>query len=147
MFILHPKLQEDTHFLADLPLSCLLLMNDNRFPWLILVPRLAGNITELFHLEPATQLQFWQEINTVTAWAHQYFAADKMNVANLGNIVPQLHVHIIARKQEDACWPKPVWGMGEKVPYEKNKVEELRNAVTSFLVNGTALHKSHNSAA
>lgn len=107
-FSLHPRLREDCHNIADLPLSRLLLMNDARFPWLILVPRRQGAI-ELFDLQKGDLQMLSQEIATVSALLKSHCKADKINVAALGNQVPQLHVHVIARFESDPAWPSPVW--------------------------------------
>lgn len=115
-FVLNPTLEKDTFFVADLPLSRLLLMNDARFPWLILVPRRA-DLRELVDLVPGDQAQLLEEINSVSRCLQQLFKPDKLNVAALGNMVPQLHIHIIARFEGDAAWLKPVWGVGSAEAY------------------------------
>jgi diadenosine tetraphosphate (Ap4A) HIT family hydrolase len=124
LFKLNEKLEKDTFFVKDLVLSRLLLMDDTRFPWLILVP-LKEKITEIYQLEPLDGLQLWNEIVKVTEISQHFFKATKMNVATLGNQVPQLHVHIIARKITDSAWPHSVWGSGDSCPYEKEKAVEL----------------------
>lgn len=128
-FSLHPQLESDTLFIADLSLSTLLLMNDKRFPWFILVPRKA-DIKEIYQLESHDQQQLLKEINSVAKWAQVTFKAEKMNVAALGNMVPQLHIHVIARHKMDEAWPKPVWGMGTKIEYleaeAKNIIEKMQ---------------------
>ncbi len=118
MFELHPQLAKDCVVVDDLPLSRVLLLNDSNYPWLILVP-LRENISEIFQLEVADQRQLSTESNAVAKAMASYFNADKMNVAALGNVVPQLHVHIVGRRREEFAWPGPVWGSGEAVPYEK----------------------------
>lgn len=115
-FTLDPQLKKDTLFIKDLELSALLLMNDSRFPWFILVPR-RPDLKEIFQLQTQDQQMLWQEINSISKQALHFFKADKMNIAALGNIVPQLHIHVIARHKTDAAWPKPVWGMGQATPY------------------------------
>lgn len=130
-FVLNPTLEKDTFFVADLPLSRLLLMNDARFPWLILVPRREG-MRELVDLMPGDQDQLLREINSVSRCLQQLFKPDKLNVAALGNMVPQLHIHIIARFASDAAWPKPVWGIGTAQAYggnEKELIERIRGHV------------------
>lgn len=132
MFVLDPTLKSDTFFIKTLTLSDLLLMNDSRFPWLILVPR-KQNMTEIFDLATKDQQILWQEINECAAWAKHYFAADKMNIAALGNIVNQLHIHIVARKASDAVWPKPVWNQGPASSYDSQETELLiKNINLSF---------------
>ena len=109
MFSLDPRLQQDTLAVGDFPLCRLLLMNDAQFPWLILVPRRA-DVSEVFDLDAADQLALWQETTALATVLKDGFAADKMNVATLGNMVSQLHMHVIVRRREDAVWPAPVWG-------------------------------------
>ena len=107
-FTLHPTLEADTLPIGDLPLCRVLLMNNANFPWLILVPRRA-HLRELFDLEPHEYAEAMQEIRMVAEKLAAHTQAHKMNIAALGNIVPQLHIHIIARFQNDAAWPAPVW--------------------------------------
>jgi len=108
-FTLDPRLAADTAPVCDLALSRVLLMNDANYPWLILVPRLP-DVTELIDLEENAQVQLTAEIARASAALKAVTACDKLNVAALGNVVPQLHVHVIARRRDDAAWPKPVWG-------------------------------------
>jgi diadenosine tetraphosphate (Ap4A) HIT family hydrolase len=105
---LHPQLAADTVPVRDLPLSRLLAMNDANFPWLILVPRRAG-VSEMIDLG-AEQALLMDEIALVSHALKDETRCDKLNVAAIGNVVPQLHVHIVARRKNDAVWPKPVWG-------------------------------------
>ena len=116
-FALHPQLAQDTTPVGDLPLSRVLLANDANYPWLILVPRLPA-IVELIDLEANAQNQLTAEIAHTSAALKALTACDKLNVAALGNMVPQLHVHVIARRQTDAAWPKPVWGVAAATPYD-----------------------------
>ena len=115
-FVLDPRLKADTQHVTALPLCDVLLMNDARYAWLILVPRLAG-CTEILDLPEAGRTQLWQEINHVAAALRATVPCDKLNIGALGNIVRQLHVHVIARKEGDAAWPGPVWGHGVATPY------------------------------
>lgn len=135
-FELHPQLKKDTLFLKELPSSLLLLMNDKRFPWFILVPKYPA-LTEVFQLSTQQQLQLWTEINNTAKWANQYFSARKMNIAALGNVVPQLHIHIIVRQETDAAWPKPVWSVGVSQPYlldeSRDLIKKLGEAYDSFV--------------
>ena len=122
---LHPQLSEDTHPVAAWPLSELRLMDDSHHPWLILVPRVA-DATEITDLDPAQQATLTQEIDRA-ARLLQVFRPQKLNVAALGNLVPQLHVHVIARFHDDIAWPKPVWGMAAARPYSmEGLVERMR---------------------
>lgn len=132
-FTLHPQLETDTLFIENLPLSKLLLMNDRRYPWFILVPR-KFEITEVYQLVMEDQYQLLNEMNLVAKWAHKNFSADKMNIAALGNVVPQLHIHIIARHTNDFAWPKPVWGIGTKEEYSKEEGLSLIERIKQELV-------------
>lgn len=115
-FELDPRLRIDTHPLGDFPLSRVLLMNDARFPWLILVPR-QPELRELSDLVLADQHTLLNEIKRVTDALQILCKPHKLNIAILGNVVEQLHVHVIARQPEDALWPRPVWGIGDAQPY------------------------------
>ena len=131
-FHLDPRLAADTEFVADWPLSRVLLMNDARFPWLILVPRRA-NLTEIFDLDAASRATLAEE----TAWAGERLkilcACAKINIGALGNMVPQLHVHVVARNPGDAAWPGPVWGSGKAVPYAPAAKAEFLERVVNGL--------------
>lgn len=115
-FVLDPRLAADTHLLGELALSQLRLMDDARFPWLILVPRIAG-ARELVDLDESDRIALLGEITAVGRALEGLLVPDKLNIAALGNVVAQLHVHVIARRTDDAAWPQPVWGQGERVPY------------------------------
>ena len=129
-FALHPRLQNDTSFVADWALSRVLLMNDARFPWLILVPR-RDSLHEIHDLMPEDSELLIKEITHASQSLKFIAGADKINIGALGNIVPQLHVHIVARRSDDVAWPGPVWGCGAPVPYENSVqdvlIEGLRN--------------------
>lgn len=125
-FALDPRLAADTRPVADLGLSRLVMMRDGNYPWLILVPRVAGAV-EILDLAPADRARLWDEIETVAAALKAETGADKLNIAALGNVVAQLHVHVIARFHGDAAWPAPVWGKGEPVPYDAAGLERLRD--------------------
>ncbi|MBI3676856.1 MAG: HIT domain-containing protein [Proteobacteria bacterium] len=116
-FSLHPRLEADTVLVADWGLSRVLLMNDARYPWLVLVPRRVG-LTELHDLNHAESLVLTEELRRASSHLKALTGAAKINVGALGNLVPQLHVHVIARNPGDAAWPGPVWGQGATVPYE-----------------------------
>jgi diadenosine tetraphosphate (Ap4A) HIT family hydrolase len=115
-FELHPRLAADTFVLGDFPLCRLLLMNDAHYPWCILVPRREG-AREIYLLEPADQRQLLQESVQLSRALMEAFGGHKLNVAALGNVVPQLHVHHIVRYPADAAWPGPVWGRHAPQPY------------------------------
>lgn len=124
-FELDARLAADTFAVGDLPLSRVLLMNDLNFPWCILVPR-RESARELHALATEDQLQLLQEISGVAAAMQYAFEADKMNVAALGNVVAQLHVHIIARFEADPAWPAPVWGRLPAKPYPLADAKQRR---------------------
>jgi len=115
-FILHARLAADTVPVAELPLSRVLLMNDARFPWLILVPRRAG-VRELFELGARNRRQLIEEIALCGRALLEASRFSKLNIGALGNLVPQLHVHVVARTPGDDAWPGPVWGSGKPRPY------------------------------
>jgi diadenosine tetraphosphate (Ap4A) HIT family hydrolase len=106
---LHPQLEQDTETIGDLVLSRLLVSRDANYPWLLLVPRRPG-ASEIIDLDAADQQQLMTEIVTVSGALKTVTACDKLNIAAIGNMVPQLHVHILARRRDDPAWPKPVWG-------------------------------------
>jgi diadenosine tetraphosphate (Ap4A) HIT family hydrolase len=116
-FELDPRLVADTHRNGDLPLSRVLLFDDTRFPWLVLVPRRAG-MRDLIDLPRDDQHQLLDEINRCAHVLHALDRPHKLNVAALGNVVAQLHVHVIARHTGDAAWPRPVWNVGEPARFE-----------------------------
>ncbi|HEX5122557.1 MAG TPA: HIT domain-containing protein [Rhodanobacteraceae bacterium] len=124
-FAIDPRLAADTHAIGALPFSELLLMDDARFPWVILVPRIAG-ARELIDLDEGDQRLLLGEIDRVARALESLLRPDKLNIAALGNVVPQLHVHVIARFTSDAAWPHPVWGRGERVAYgERERAEQI----------------------
>jgi diadenosine tetraphosphate (Ap4A) HIT family hydrolase len=131
-FTLDARLAADTHSVGDLEFSRVLLMNDARFPWLILVPRRAG-LRELIQLPRDEQHALLDEINRCAHVLHALEKPDKLNIAALGNVVAQLHVHLIARFTTDAAWPRPVWGCGEPAPYAaaalRMRLAALRSAL------------------
>ena len=120
---LHPQLEADSHPLASLGLSELRLVDDANYPWLLLVPRVEG-ARELVDLDEAQQVVLLREIDRVSRLLLREFRPHKLNVAALGNVVPQLHVHLIARRTEDAAWPSPVWGRVEARRYEPEELVE-----------------------
>ncbi|HKA76323.1 MAG TPA: HIT family protein [Pseudolabrys sp.] len=129
---LHPQLEQDTVAICDLALARVLLANDANYPWLILVPRLPG-IIELIDLEENAQIQLLGEIAKVARALKSVTEYDKLNIAALGNQVPQLHVHVIARRRNDAAWPKPVWGTKPALVYEADRREMLLNSLRALL--------------
>ena len=129
---LHPQLAADTQPLASLALCDLRLMDDANYPWLVLVPRIAG-ARELIDLEATQRRTLMDETDVAARLLRDVFRPFKLNVAALGNLVPQLHVHVIARYQEDIAWPRPVWGMAAAKPYPEEalvrRIESLRAAL------------------
>ncbi len=111
-FVLDTRLQEDSVEVGNLDLCTVRLMDDARYPWLILVPRVA-DIVEIHELGDGAQAQLWREVTDTGRVLTGIYHADKLNVAALGNVVPQLHVHVIARVAGDPAWPGPVWGHGQ----------------------------------
>lgn len=127
-FKLDERLEKDTFFVKDLKLSRLLIMNDSRYPRLILVPRVFFNkepITELFELEDEQLLELQREVKIYSEFLKQEFQATKINVASLGNVVKQLHIHIVARYENDETWPAPVWGKGKASYYNDAELAEF----------------------
>ncbi len=129
-FALHPQLEADTALICDLDLCRVLLRLDARFPWLILVPQ-KDHVTDILDLDEPEQLQLMREVVCATTAMKKLFQPDKINIGALGNIVPQLHVHVIARFIADAAWPHPVWSHGEARPYEKSQLGVVKNKLKS----------------
>jgi diadenosine tetraphosphate (Ap4A) HIT family hydrolase len=129
-FALHPTLARDTVEIAALSLCRLLLMNDRRFPWLILVPE-RESLREIHELAPADRTDLVEEIARASEALVRLFQPDKVNVGALGNLVPQLHVHVVARFAADAAWPGPVWGSGAAVPYPDIELAALRERLAA----------------
>ena len=128
---LHPQLHADTVPVCDLALSRLLAMNDANFPWLILVPRRAG-VGEIIDLGDEQSL-LMDEISLVSRALKDETHCDKLNVAAIGNVVPQLHIHIVARRKDDAAWPKPVWGAALRRAYAADAMERFIAAIRGRL--------------
>ena len=128
---LHPQLNADTVLVCDLALSRLLAMNDANFPWLILVPRRVG-VSEIIDLG-AEQVTLMDELARVSRALKDETRCDRLNVAAIGNVVPQLHVHIVARRRDDAAWPKPVWGAVPRLAYAADAMERFIGAIRGRL--------------
>ncbi len=132
-FALHPQLAADTFLVTDLTLCRVLLMNDAQYPWLIAVPRVPG-LTELDELTPPETSLFMAESRQMLAALRSLYKPDKLNLAALGNMVPQLHVHHLARFKTDAAWPRPVWGVHPPVAYTEaerdTQLQRLRAALS-----------------
>ena len=132
MFVLDPRLLQDTLPVGDFPLCRVLLSNDSQYPWFILVPRKA-DISEIYQLSEAEQAQLWKETSLLAKTLQQLFDADKMNVAALGNVVSQLHMHVIVRHKGDIAWPAPVWGKHPAVPYSIEQSGEIISRLKAVL--------------
>ena len=131
-FQLHHQLANDCFVIADLPLSQLLLCNDSAFPWFILVPKV-DDIQDIYQLDWQQQQQFLNESSLLSEILIQLFNGTKMNVAALGNICPQLHVHHIVRFADDIAWPKPVWGEFAMKAYTDSELTLLKEKVLPAL--------------
>ena len=136
-FQLHPRLQQDSLAIGQFHLSQLLLINDNQYPWFVLVPKRI-DITEVYQLSEQDQLQLLQESSILSKTLAELFKADKMNIATIGNLVPQLHVHHIVRYQDDKAWPAPIWGKYDAVPYTRQRIktitEQTQQALKKYLI-------------
>ncbi|SEQ82560.1 Diadenosine tetraphosphate (Ap4A) hydrolase [Solimonas aquatica] len=135
-FELHPQLRADTLAVGDWPLSRVLLMNDTHYPWLILVPRRPG-LREIYELPEGERQQLMRESCLLASTLMRLFTGDKLNVAALGNMVPQLHLHHIVRRVGDPAWPAPVWGRHPAQPYLEAAADDclalLRRELTALL--------------
>jgi diadenosine tetraphosphate (Ap4A) HIT family hydrolase len=132
-FVFDPRLQADTQHVASLPLCDVLLMNDSRFPWLVLVPRRPA-LVEICDLPANEQALLWQEANHASRVLRSIAPFDKLNLGALGNIVRQLHIHVVGRREGDAAWPGPVWGSGRAQPYAPEAQATLLAQLRSGLV-------------
>ena len=134
-FQIESKLNHDTYFVSDLDLCRLLIMNDSNYPWFILVPR-RFNISEIYQLSNEDRFQLDYETNFISEKLANHYKADKMNIAALGNIVSQLHIHIIVRKKTDLLWPETIWGKKSPLFYSKEDIENtisiIKNLLTSY---------------
>src|SRR5678816_2054705 len=131
-FALDQRLAADTHRVGDLALSRVLLFDDARFPWLVLVPRQSG-LRDLIDLAHDDQHQLLDEINRCAHVLHALDRPDKLNIAALGNVVAQLHVHVIARFESDAAWPRPVWNVGERAPFAADALQRRLGTLRAAL--------------
>jgi diadenosine tetraphosphate (Ap4A) HIT family hydrolase len=125
---LHPQLKKDTIDIGDLPLSRVLVIRDANYPWLLLVPR-RENAVEIIDLDEVAQAQLMTEISRVSRALKEITKCDKLNVAALGNMVPQLHVHVIARRTGDVAWPRPVWGVASPLAHDAEEVQKFISAI------------------
>ena len=125
---LHPQLVRDTIELGDLALSRVLVIKDANYPWLLLVPRREGAV-EIIDLDEVEQAQLMTEVSRVARALKEVTRCDKLNIAALGNLVPQLHIHVIARRTSDAAWPRPVWGVVPPLAHDAEEVQNFINAL------------------
>ena len=136
-FSLHPQLAKDCARLGETALCEVLLLNDRQFPWIILVPKQDG-ISEVFQLEKADQVGLTNDSSQIGQRMMEHYKGDKLNLGALGNMVSQLHVHIIVRFKSDAAWPKPVWGNYTAKPYSADELKwecsKLRELLGKLLV-------------
>jgi len=137
-FQLHPQLQQDCIFIGRFELCRLLMMNDSQYPWFILVPEIA-DLTELYQLTPAQRSLLMEESCYLAETLATLFHADKMNIANIGNMVSQLHIHHIVRYSADSAWPAPVRGKFAAVPYTQaqmlERISQLKVCLGASLTN------------
>lgn len=133
MFELHPQLAADTVLIHELELSSLRLMNVAEIPWVVLIPR-RNAVLDLVDLGDEDQQLLMREISYIGKIIKEEFTAHKLNVASLGNVVPQLHMHIVARYTHDSAWPKPVWGNIAMEPYAPDNLGKMAEKIRSFLV-------------
>ena len=133
-FKLNFRLLEDSTFITKLNVSQVRLNHDARFPWLILIPEIAG-LKELHDIPDQKQAIVQKEVKFCSVALQELTSADKINVAALGNLVPQLHIHVIARKHNDNAWHQPVWSAGEANPYEEENLAKLVNKLRQRLSN------------
>ncbi|RDB41931.1 HIT domain-containing protein [Halomonas sp. DQ26W] len=123
---LDERLVQDSYPVTELSLCQVRLMDDARFPWLVLIPRRSG-VSELFDLDEVDQQRLWYEATQVGRMLKTLAKGDKLNIASLGNVVAQLHVHVVVRRRDDAAWPSPVWGHGEAEPYDLDSLASMRD--------------------
>ncbi len=133
-FTLDPRLANDCIILGEMRLSLLLLLNNALVPWFILVPRRTP--LEIFELDREDQETLLEEINLLSGFVKGLSGVEKLNVAAIGNIVKQLHVHVIGRNSQDFCWPNVVWGRSEKTAYADKEIREIRESLNAKLPEG-----------
>lgn len=129
---IHPQLIADTHYLGKLELNHCLLMDDSRYPWIILVPDVA-DAKEIYQLSAQDRIQLLNESCMVQKMMVELFQPDKLNLGALGNIVPQLHLHHIARYGDDPAWPGPVWGHSSALPYSTKMAKKTINLIKNSI--------------
>lgn len=128
-FSLDPRLQNDCHTLGELGENLLLLMDNSLLPWFVIVPK--ENVTEIYELAQEKQLEVLDLINRMSVFVKEHFNIDKLNIAAIGNIVSQLHIHLVGRRRDDYCWPGVVWGVAQKQAYTKAEVSRIKTLLVS----------------
>ena len=131
-FSINPQLEQDSIFLDRWTLCDVRLINDQQYPWILLIPRREG-VRDLHELTQEDYLQLMKESRRLSETMQTVFQSEKMNVAALGNVVPQLHLHHIARYQSDPAWPKPVWGVFPMQPYSNEQLQEIKEKLLPYL--------------
>lgn len=131
-FELDPRLQNDCFILSESELFLVLLMNNSLVPWFILVPK--TDVTELYQLDEVMQSKVLGQINLISQFINDEFKPDKLNVAAIGNIVNQLHIHIVGRYKSDVYWPGVVWGSNEKKAYQQDELDSIKSQLNTSLV-------------
>ena len=131
-FYLHPQLQQDCIDIGKFRLCRLLMMNDKRYPWFVLVPEVA-EISEIYQLSSTQQILLIEESSYLASQLKHVYKADKLNIAAIGNMVPQLHLHHIVRYQADDVWPAPVWGKLPAIPYSRTEITETVKLISGSL--------------
>lgn len=129
-FELHPDLERDGIHLGNFQLSRVLLINDSNYPWFVLIPEIS-NTSDTIDLAPTEHTKLWEESRTFSLAIMRLFNGDKLNVAALGNVTPQLHIHHIVRYQTDPAWPAPIWGQHPLTPYSEQAIKEVYNLIAS----------------
>jgi diadenosine tetraphosphate (Ap4A) HIT family hydrolase len=129
---LDPQIALDTAAVGDLSLCAVRAMDDATYPWLVLVPRQAG-VTEIIDLDQSDRTQLMAEISAAATALKKVTGCDKLNVGAIGNLVPQLHIHIVARRRGDPAWPKPVWGVAPPVAYEPQSLDVFVDAIRATI--------------
>ena len=137
-FTLHPDLKRDGIPIGKFPLCQVLLINDANYPWFVLVPQLE-NLRECIDLDEEEYQTFWSESRALSVGIMKAFDGEKLNVAALGNMTPQLHVHHIVRYSHDVAWPAPIWGKHPMTPYDETGLHEVRERLAAVDVLGLTL--------
>ncbi len=133
-FVLDVRLENDCHVLGRMDSTLLLLMDNALVPWFILVPQV--EVAEFHELQRETQLQLLEQINLISNYLKQKLSVDKVNVAAIGNIVRQLHIHVVGRTETDYCWPNVVWGAEGRKPYTELELQEISASIRGVFGDG-----------